>query len=319
MARQPKLTNLQKEQLAILEPQLHSCVNKADFNQAKKIATQLQEILRPTGHETRLLQAKNWLYETALEAGNIEYAKLGFIGTIKKSSPRTRLNLEATALLAICFLRENNISEARALIFKAVEHINNITSSVRRKQFHTRLLQRLEEESILVGLIDHTANSLDLDTVNNEAIKIVVEQNEDQIFERIGSIIPEKSINLLKQVQDAYVLRLPAPDIKLLPKTLSKNEKVKLGERTSIALKRVAWRALCNSESDIYKAWSGGLSVVYDKKYLTAVIVAAFNSFSISITMLTASIVALAIKFGAEVFCDMFSPKSLMIDRSDNS
>ncbi|HBK3302204.1 hypothetical protein I5679_17245 [Citrobacter koseri] len=158
---------------------------------------------------------------------------------------------------------------------------------------------------------------MDLDKVNDETINMVMSQNEEQILERIGSSVPQHSINLLEQVQVAYTLRLPAPDRKLLPKQLSKDKKVELGKRTNTALKRVAWRALCSPESDIYKAWTQGLSVVYDKKYIAGAIVSSFNSFSISITMLAASIAALAIKFGAEVFCETFSPKSLMIDRDD--
>ncbi|MGY5464833.1 hypothetical protein [Citrobacter koseri] len=317
MAKQPNLTDFQRKNLSILEPQLRSCVKTADLKKAKFLTIKIQEILRPTGHETRLLQAKNWLYETALEAGNVEFAKAGFKGTMYKSSSRTRVNLEATAFLAICFLRESNIAEARVFIYKAVDNISNITSESRRKQFHKRLLQRLEEESLLAGLIDKSGSVLDLDKVNDETINMVMSQNEEQILERIGSSVPQHSINLLEQVQVAYTLRLPAPDRKLLPKQLSKDKKVELGKRTNTALKRVAWRALCSPESDIYKAWTQGLSVVYDKKYIAGAIVSSFNSFSISITMLAASIAALAIKFGAEVFCETFSPKSLMIDRDD--
>ncbi|TOQ56144.1 hypothetical protein CGG93_24565, partial [Vibrio parahaemolyticus] len=70
---------------------------------------------RPTGHDTRILQAKNWLFEVAMEAGNLTYAKLGFEGIIKKSSGQTRLHLEATALLAICYIREQNLDMAREL------------------------------------------------------------------------------------------------------------------------------------------------------------------------------------------------------------
>ncbi|MEH2922415.1 hypothetical protein ACFFL1_05845 [Samsonia erythrinae] len=313
------LTELQRKQLSILEPQLRSCVKSANLDKAKDITIKLQTLLRPTGHETRLLQAKNWLYETALEAGALEFAKSGFKGNIAKSSNRTRINLEASALLAICFLREKNISEARVLIFNVVDNINNIVSESRRKQFHERLLQRLEEESILSGLIGYSGEVLDLDEVNNETVSLVMKKSENEILENIGCSVPPLSIDLLEQVQDAYMLRLPAPDRILLPKPLSKDKKIDLGKRTSSALKRVAWRALCSPDSEIYKAWSQGLSVVYDKKYIAGAIVSAFNYFSISITMLAASIAALAIKFGSEVFCEIFAPKSLMIDKKDKN
>lgn len=59
------------------------------------------------------------------------------------------------------------------------------------------------------------------------------------------------------------------------------------------------------------------MSAVYDKKYIAGAIVASFNSLSISAVMIAASAAALAIKFGVEVFCETFSPNSLMMDRKD--
>jgi hypothetical protein len=319
MQKPPPLTKEQKEKLAVLVPQLKLCVKFADLDKAKRIAAQIQELLRPTGHETMVLQAKNWLYETAMEANSLTYAKMGFEGTIQKSSAKTRLNLEATSLLAICYLREQNSEKARELIIKAIDNINNIKSDERRRQFHRRLLEKLEEESILVGLVDKSAAPLELAEVDKEAVRLVMSKSESQILVEMGRAIPQKSIDLLSEVRNTYKLRLPAPDRKFLPPPLTEDTKEELGKRANSALKRVAWRALCNPESDIYKAWTQGLSVVYDKKYIASAIVASFNSFSISATMIAASAAALAIKYGAEVFCETFAPNSMMIDRRDKS
>jgi hypothetical protein len=48
-----------------------------------------QTLLRPTGHETRLQQAKAWLFEAAMEAGELDTAELGFIGVRKKTAQGT--------------------------------------------------------------------------------------------------------------------------------------------------------------------------------------------------------------------------------------
>ena len=309
----------QKRALSKLEPALRTCVVSADLGKAKDVTVKIQAILRPTGHETRLLQAKNWLYETALEAGNLTYAKMGFEGTIQKSSPKTRLHLEAVSLLAICYLRERNIKKAKELIVKAVGSINNIKSDARRKQFHRRLMTRLEEESILVAVVDNEKPKLVVEDVNAETIKLVTSKSQDQILLEMGKAVPGQAIDILTNLRDAYQLRLPAPDKKFLPPPLTKEAKQELGRRASSALKRIAWRSICSPDSEIYKAWSQGLSVVYDKKYITLAIVAAFNSWNITITMLAASAAALAIKFGAEVFCETFTPDSIMIDRSDKT
>jgi|GEM_PF-485406 len=313
------LTEEQIKSLSILEPQLKSCVKTADFNRAKVITAKIQELLRPTGHETRLLQAKNWLYETAMEARNISYARMGFEGTIQKCSPSTRLYLEAVSLLSICYLRENNLPKARESILKSVASIGNIKSDQRREQFHKRFLERLEEESILSGLKNLSDQPLDLEEVNREAIRLITTKSEDQILVEMGQALPSKTFDLLVEIRATYQLRLPAPDIKYLPPPLSKETKAELGKRADSALKRVAWRALCTPTSDLYKAWSEGLSVVYDKKYIAAAILTAFESFSITAVMIAASAIALAIKFGAEVFCESYAPNSLMIDRKDKS
>lgn len=319
MDRNQPLSKIQKERLAKLEPQLRSCVGSADLNRAKRIALKIQELLRPTGHETRILQAKNWLYETAMEAGSLTFAKMGFEGTIQKSSPSTRLNLEATSLLAICYLREGSIEKARDMIVKAVSSINNIKSPDRREQFHKRLIERLEEESILVGLKERSSENLDIDEVDRQSIQLVMTKSESQIYLEMGRAVPQRSVDLLNDVRNTYTLRISGPDRKMLPPPITEENKEALGKRANSALKRVAWRAVCSPDSDIYKAWSQGLSIVYDRKYIAAAIVAAFNSASITVVMVAASAAALAIKFGAEVFCETFAPRSLMIDRKDNS
>ena len=319
MSKPPPLTNDQIKKLAVLEPKLQLCVRAANLQEAKEIASEIQTMLRKTGHETRLLQSKNWLFETAMEAKSLTYAKLGFEGVIKKSSKGTRINLEATALLAICHLKSGELDKCRPLIMDAVRSISNIKSDERRKQFHKRLIERLEEESLLIGLRDENGDPLSLIEVNDAAISMIMNKNEDQILIEMGKAVPRRSIDLLAEVRETYQRTLPKPDIKYLPPPITEETKLELGKRASSALKRVAWRAVCNPESEVHKAWSQGLSVVYDKKYITGAIVASFTSFSISATMLAASAVALAIKFGVEVFCETFSPNGLMINRKDKS
>lgn len=316
MQKRRPLTEIQKKRLSILEPKLRRCVRIADIDTAKAITADIQSLLRTTGHETRLQQAKNWLYETAMEANNLSFAKMGLDGTRQRVAPTTRVFLEATALLAICYLREKNIETARTLINEAVECINNIKSEKRRSQFHKRLIIRLEEESILAGLIKSDFEEISVDQVDKEAVSLVMSKNEDQILLQLGRNIPKKSIDLLMYTRESYQNRLPAPDYKLLPPPPTFNDS-ELGKRAHSALKRVAWKALCNSDSELHKAWSGGLSVVHDKKYIAAAIVSAFTSLSISGLMIAASVAALAIKFGAEVFCETFTPETLMIARKD--
>ncbi len=317
MKKIPKLTKEQRAKLSQLEPKLKACVKSTNLDRAKLITAEIQTLLRPTGHETRILQAKNWLYETAMEANSLTFAKLGFEGTIKKSNPSTRLYLEAVALLAICYIRELNFRKSQELISEVVCKISNIKSEKRREQFHRRFIQRLEEEGILIGLVDKDSKPLDLESVDKKVIKLVSTKSEDEIYSELGSSIPKQSINFLKKIRIDYELGLPAPDTKILPPPVKDEDTKTLGKRANAALRRVAWKAICDRDSEIFQAWNQGLSVVYDKKYITGAIVSSLNSVNISISMLAASVAALAIKFGAEVFCETFEPNSMMIDRKD--
>src|SRR5229473_6082835 len=112
MPRPLPLTENQKQRLHALEPELRNASRLGDYSTARRITAEIQALLRPTRHETRLQQAKAWLFEAAMEAGDLNTAELGFIGVRKKTTPGTRIYLEATALLAICYLRKDRLDLA---------------------------------------------------------------------------------------------------------------------------------------------------------------------------------------------------------------
>lgn len=65
MGKPKNLTKEQKEKLSVLEPMLQKATDSGNYEEAKRVTLEIQQLLRPTGHETRLMQAKNWLFETA--------------------------------------------------------------------------------------------------------------------------------------------------------------------------------------------------------------------------------------------------------------
>lgn len=322
MSKTPLLTKEQKELLSELEPALRACVKLADCENAEIIMRKIQQVLRPTGHVTRLLQAKNWYYECALESGQIEYAISGFTGNIKKSAPSTRLHLEALTLLGICYLRKKDFDNAKLHIEKAMDKINNIKSDEKRHQFHKRFIERLEEESILVGITAVSCDKLDgndvqLEEIQQKAVHLLTTKTENELLEDVGKLVPKQSVDLFEKIRNFSVNLLPYQDKKLLPSSVEAKKPIEISKRAASAIKKVAWRALCDPKSEIYKAWSQGLSVAYDKNYITAAIVGACKSWKITATMLVASIVAIIMKFTAAVFCEMFSPQPIMIHRSE--
>lgn len=303
----------------MLEPRLRACVRTADFGTAKEIAARIQLLLKPTGHVTRLLQAKNWLYECALAAGETEFAITGYTGTRKLVSPDTRAHLEATVLLAICYIRTKDFDKAKPLIRQAVLSINNVQSPRRRIQLHRRILSRVEEECLLSGIVEALPKQLELDVVHEQAVELVRSKSEDEIYVMIGHAMPGDAVHLLDSVQQFYLGLLPSPERKLLagPQQANAAKIRELGKKIHGAFKRVAWKSVCDPKTEIHKAWSNGLSIAYDKKYLTASLVVAFQSWKITSVMLVASVIALAMKFGATVFCEAFAPDSIMIHVSE--
>ena len=141
MARPPKLTDIQKQRLARLEPQLKKAITRRDFSAAKRIVADIQSVLKPTGHISKLIQLKNWLFELAIEIDEFGYAERGFIGNRKLVKSNTRVYLESTALLAICYLRMNDYEKAKPLIQEVLQNEKVIKSQNTRRRFHHEIIE----------------------------------------------------------------------------------------------------------------------------------------------------------------------------------
>jgi hypothetical protein len=111
---------------------------------------------------------------------------------------------------------------------------------------------------------------------------------------------------------------LPHEERKLLPAPEEIIEEKALGRTVFSSFRRVIWRSLCDSDSDIYKAWfTNGLSLVLNKKYLGTAVTAAMGGLNIGIKALAISATALIIKMGIETYCLTYQPKGVMIERSE--
>lgn len=308
----PPLTNSQKKKLREFEPQLRACVKTGDFENAKSIAVKIQNLLKPTGHTVRWLQNLNWVCEAAIEAGKLSFAEQRLESVRKIMDEGTRTYLEATALLAICKLRQNDIINAKRYIREAIDNMNNIKTDGRRRQFHKRLISRIEDECILAGMKGQDDVEYNVDDIQEEAIKLLV-LDEKSLIIHLGNSIPSQSVLLLENLRNHTINLLPPVDRKYLPPPSQTEIPKELGKRASTALKRITWGAICDPNDDVHKAWSNGLSVVYDKKWITGAVVAACKSWKITAGMVVTAIVALAFKMGVNVFCDVFAPESIMI------
>jgi hypothetical protein len=318
MAKPPPLTDTQKVRLHRLEPALRRAAEKGDLKKAKALAADIQEVLRPTGHETRLMQAKNWLFQAAMEAGELQIAVNGLVGIRRKVKPTTRVYLEATALLAICYLRRQDIEGAKPLMAEALRNETNIKSEKRRRQFRRRLIQRFEEETVLAALSSSDVVSVNAEQIHADAGQMLMTKTEDEILAEIGKAVPPQVIEVLVRVHEYARKQLPASDQKLLPPPAKIQEKREVGSTVLSAAKRVIWRSLCDPEHDVYKLWyEQGMKGLFNQKVLAAAVAAALGGIRVGAYTLMVSATAIILKMGMEIFCETWKPEGIMISLAE--
>ncbi len=315
----PKLTEEQKRQLHVLEPELKRSVVLGDYKRAKEMAAEIQRLLRPTGHETRLMKAKAWLFEAAMEAGELQVARSGFRGIRKKTPPRTRVHLEATALLAICLIRANRIQDAEPYVAQVLRDEKVIRSERQRREFRLRIKERFEREGALAALRGVGTDRLDSTELQEAAGNLIQTKSEDEILTELGSGLPEAVVRRLLDLDDIVRRALPAKEILYLPKPKEIASEGAVGRSVFGAFRTVLYRSLCDPKSDVYKAWfNEGFGVVLGKKYIAGAVTAAMAGLGIGLKALAVPVIALVIKFGIEVFCEQAKPTGVMSIKAKN-
>lgn len=314
--RPPRLTDSQKRRLRTLEPQLKEAIRRKNLEEAKRIASELQAILRPTGHMIRLIEAKNRLYELAIDLNKTGFAKLGLESNLKVTNSNTRTNLEALSLYAICLLRENKIEKAKPIIKKVLKNDKVIKSERTRALFRKEIIDRFNEEITLCSLREEPKQQFTEDEVDIEVMTLLQSNNEQEIYEKIGNSTPEYTKYNLLQIHEFSTKQLPSAERKALPSPDAKAKPKEVGKTVFKSVKRVLYNSLCDPESEIYQSWyENGMKTVLSKRYIHGAVIATLGSFGIGIKLLIASIVALIIKFGIEVYCDRYKPQDIMLLR----
>jgi hypothetical protein len=310
-----KLTDTQLTALKRLEPDLRKAVSMAEPEMAIEVAGKIQELFSNERSHHRLLRAKLWAFEACVDANRLSYAERGLIGIRQLAEKSTRLHLEASALLAVCCLRQKKITESKKLIKEVLSNINNITSDRTRHQFQKRFIERVEEECILTELMGTDNTHLDVKEIESKAVLLLQKSSDDEILKLIGNSVPVASVQLLSDVRTYSIQQLPEPDRKLLPPPEKAEEPKNIGRTTFALLRRIAWKTFCKPSSPIYKLWSNRIPKVFNEGYFSAAVVTTFGDFKIGIPLLASGLAALAMKYSAEEFCELAKPKGLMISR----
>ena len=311
--RPPNLTAKQKERLRVLEPKLIQAISERDLKTSKSLVSDLQNLLRPTGHLTRLIKSKNRLYELALELDKIDMAITGFNSNRRVVSNNTRLYVEASALLAICYLRKEELEKAKPLIREVLTNDSVIKSERTRIKFRIEILERFNEETALYSLKNKNREHFTENELDMEIGKILSSKNESEIYILLGESVPAHTKHLLFEVHQYSTKQLPSAERLALPSPEQKTKDEEVGKTVFQSVKRVVYNSFCDPNSDIYKVWfNNGMKLVLSKGYIRATVIAGLAHIGIGLKMVSATIIALIMKFGLEVYCEKYKPTDLM-------
>lgn len=307
------LTDKQKERLKILEPKLDAAIQKRDYETAKSLVIDIQNILRPTLHYVRLCHSKNKLYELAIEIGEFEFAISGLKSNLQTLNQRTRTYLETTSLLAICYVRMQEIEKAKPYIKEVLTNQTVIKSERTRSIFRSEIINRFNEEVALCTLKSSSKPTYDEDEIENEVIKIIQNLTDQEIYSQIGQASPKATKDLIFLVYDFSTKQLPSNERLALPSPDQKIKDAEVGQTVFHSVKRVVYNSLCSPDSEIYKTWfNNGMQMVLSKNYIRTAVITCLVNLGIGVKLIAASIIALIMKFGIEVYCDKYKPLGLM-------
>lgn len=295
-----------------LTPQFKKAIQEKNIIDAKIVISDLQQVLRTLGKMTRLVEFKNQLFELALEEKDYDFAIDGFLSNRALANNTTRLHLEATALLAIAYLRKTEIEKAKPFIKEVLQNKKLIKTDSTREKFNQEIIARFDEECALASLKSNRKIEYNLDELHQEVIKVLNASTDEQLYITIGKTLPKFTKDLLYEVDKFSKNQLPYKEQKMLPapEELIKDEPA--GRTVFSAFKRVVYKSLCDPKSEVYKAWyTNAVGSVVDKKYITIAIALALSGEGIGITALAISASALVIRFGLDIYCEKYKPATV--------
>lgn len=311
------LNDAKKERLKRLESRLEQCVRSGNLELAIEITADIQSIFSDDLGNHRLLKAKLWCFEAALLANRVDYATRGVEGVRGRTKPGTKLYLEATVLLAVCYLRLKHIEDAKPLIRAVLKRLNDIQSDESRHLFQRKFFDRIEQECVLTELIGTQDGIVTEDTVHSRMVVLLENSSENQVYALIGGSLPANAIFALTDVRTYALQQIRPSDIKALPAPCQAQQPPELGKKTLAVFHRIAWRTFCDPESEIFKLWSKALPAMSNSKVMAGAVAATLNGWSIGLPVLGAGLAAALVKFTAHHFCDAHKPEVFMTTRKE--
>lgn len=309
-----KIPKTQLNRVKELEGVLELYASAGNLKKAKLALNELKEILSKYGHDARIMQGYLKLYEAALESWDLDLAKRGFRFVRNNTNKKTRTYLEATTLLAIAYLRDQDLVSAEPLMASALKDEYVIKSESKRAQFRREVIERFDQEGALAALGQAHPDLQSEAQIHQDAIKLLKEgKNEDELHEIIGNQTPQSVKDFLLKVDGMSKNLLPHEERLLLPspKEVIKNKQV--GKVIFNGVRRKLYRYICKEDSEVYQAWlKGGIESILSKGYIASAVIGAMADIRIGASAIAVGVSAMLMKLGVANFCDKNHPISLM-------
>lgn len=314
MPRPIKIPEKQIEKIQRLEKSLLDFSSAGNLEKAKIVLDEMKPILNRYHHKARLLQAYLVLYEGALEIWNLDIAKRGFDFVRKEANKKTRIYLEATFLLAIAHLREQDLFSAEPLIFEVFNNEHLVSSEIQREIFIKEVIERFDQEGAITALSKTYHEALPELEIHKKAMELLREgMNEDDLETHLGKTIPKAVKDFILRVDMLSRKALPSGDRLLLPSPYDTIKNQKVGSLVFLATKRRLYKYLCDTNSEVYQTWlHEGLDAICSKSYVASAVLSALADLRIGFGALAVGITSLAIQQGLHKYCETNKPQSFM-------
>jgi hypothetical protein len=294
-----------------LDPQLEKAIEDADLGAAAIVIADLQDLLRPTQHFSRLAKAKNKYCELLIEKNKLESAEAILLSNRNALKQRTRTYLETSALLAVCYIQMQNIEKARPYIAEVLNRNNAIKTEHTREKFVKGVIDRFSEEAAFCTLRSNRPVDFDDEEILTEVVKMI-QKSDSEILETIGKSVPRATKELILMVYDYSTKQIEHKERKLLPSPNQKVEDVAVGETVFQTVNRVIYRQLCLKNGMPKTRPSKGDKSWIAEDYIRTAVVSSFCALGITHKTILIAVVALATKIGIGVYCERNKPVNVM-------
>lgn len=319
MPRPKKIPEQEIDIIKSFEKTILEASSIGELKRAKIALDKVKPILNRYHHKARLLQLYLVLYEGALENWDLDLAKRGFDFVRREARKETRLYLEATFLLAIAHLRDQDLFAAEPLICKVFNNEHLVSSEKQREKFIKEVVERFDQEGAISALAKIYKDTLPEAEIHTRAIELLrTGMSEDELEMQLGKSIPQAVKDFIFRVDQLSKKSLPPGNLLYLPspREVIKNQKV--GNLVFLATKRRLYKYLCDKNSEVYQTWlHEGLDAICSKSYVASAVLSALTDLRIGLGAVAVGVTSLAIQQGLHKFCESHKPTSFMSLRNN--